>query len=269
MIKKLILAAIISVIAPLSVGASEQMDSLSYALGDMIANSVIATELTDSLGECSDSDKADFIAAMEYVFSFRMIIEDSVSVVSFNMGCLQAVPLNDLLISNKDKDGIILDCVVAGLRSVVNNELQLPVDTIGIREYFHRFPSGVMPSNLPAEERCQFYTYYGMMKGLPPIHLLEQLIKENTGKSAEQCPADSHAYAAGFMLMLEVMNGNESNSPTCLGKSIAFSLLMQDLHFTLKTDDFLQGCRAGAGLEERKLTKEEVDALAREINKRL
>jgi hypothetical protein len=151
---------------------------------------------------------------------------------------------------------------------VVNHELTLPQDTIKINAYMKGLSEGKNPIDMPDEEKCNFFTYYGIMKGLQPG--LQQYIFEQTGKHEDEIPADYEAYAAGFAMIIKgtALNVKEESGvklrPYDYGVMSSYFVL-QSMSFHLSEADFLDGCRAAAGLNKRKMSAEESDHIISDI----
>lgn len=124
-------------------------------------------------------------------------------------------------------------------------------------------PVDMKPEDMPDEDKCRFFTNYGMMKGLQPG--LQGYIYETTGKNENEVPADYEAYAAGMAMVVRFMSleakQGSGQDPYSYGVLIGCSIAMQSLPFHFTEADFLDGCRAAAGLNERKITVEESDRI--------
>lgn len=124
-------------------------------------------------------------------------------------------------------------------------------------------PVDMKPEDMPDEDKCRFFTNYGMMKGLQPG--LQGYIYEATGKNENEVPADYEAYAAGMAMVVRFMSLEAKQAsgqdPYSYGVLIGCSIAMQSLPFHFTESDFLDGCRATAGLNERKITVEESDRI--------
>ena len=208
-----------------------KLDSASYAYGDKIIRSV--TENQDSI-----FPKLKFMQGMFMWDGFQ-----------FKM------------------DVIPFDCILAGLMKVVNHEVALPHDTIMINEYVKSLPENMKPETMPDEDRCRFFTNFGTMKGLQPG--LQGYIYEMTGKNENEAPADYEAYAAGLAMAVKYMSleakQESGQDPYSYGGVIGGSIAMQSLPFHFTEADFLDGCRAAAGLNERKITAEESDRIISKV----
>ena len=237
-----------------------KLDSASYAFGDKIIRSV--AENQDSIVPGFEFDMenlAEVIRGLEENLVFMKYSQDSIKKISFSLGGMQGTFMSDGF--QFKMDAIPFDCIMAGLMKVVNHELTLPQDTIKINEYMKSLPENMKPEDMPDEDKCRFFTNYGTMKGLQPG--LQKYIYEMTSKSENEVPADYEAYAAGFALMVKFMSleAKQELTPYSCGVSIGGSIAMQSLPFHFTEADFLDGCRAAAGLIERKITIEESDRI--------
>ena len=239
-----------------------KLDSASYAYGDKIIRSVI--ESKDSIFPKLKFDKenlAEVIRGLEDHLVFMKYTQDSIKKISFGLGGMQGMFMSDGFQSKMD--AIPFDCLLAGLMKVVNHELTLPQDTIIINEYMKSLPVDMKPEDMPDEDRCRFFTNYGMMKGLQPG--LQGYIYETTGKNENEVPADYEAYAAGMAMIVRFMSleakQESGQDPYSYGVLIGCSIAMQSLPFHFTESDFLDGCRAAAGLNERKITVEQSDQI--------
>ena len=241
-----------------------KLDSASYAYGDKIIRSV--AENQDSIILEFEFDKenlAEVIRGLEDNLGFMKYTQDSIKKISFSLGGMQGLFMSDSF--QFKMDVIPFDCILAGLMKVVNHELTLPQDTIKIIEYMKSLPEDVKPEDLPDEDKCRFFTNYGTMKGLQPG--LQGYIYETTLKSENEAPADYEAYAAGLAMMVKFMSleAKQESDPYSYGGVIGGSIAMQSLPFQFTEADFLDGCRAAAGLNERKITVEESDRIISKV----
>ena len=239
-----------------------KLDSASYAYGDKIIRSV--AENQDSIFPQLGLDKknlAELIRGLEDNLVFMKYTQDSIKKISFGVGGMQGMFMWDGF--QFKMDVIPFDCILAGLMKVVNHEVALPHDTIMINEYMKSLPENMKPEDMPDEDRCRFFTNYGMMKGLQPG--LQGYIYEETGKNENEVPADYEAYAAGMAMIVRFMSleakQESGQDPYSYGVLIGCSIAMQSLPFHFTEADFLDGCRAAAGLNERKITVEESDRI--------
>ena len=238
------------------------LDSVSYAFGDKIIRSFV--EDKDSMLPAFEYNKenlSELIRGLEDNLVYMKYSQDSIKKISFNLGAMQAVFFSDGIQSQKDV--IPFDCILAGLMKVVHHELTLPQDTVKINAFMKGLPKDLNPVDLPDEDRCRFFTNFGIMKGLQPG--LQGYIQEATGKSEAEAPADYEAFAAGFAHMVKIMSfdGKQETElcPYDYGTIFGSSVIMEQLQYPFSKADFLEGCRAAAGLIERKITVEESDRI--------
>ena len=241
-----------------------KLDSVSYAFGDKLIRSV--TENHDSIVpgfEYDTENLAEVIRGLEENLVFMKYSQDSIKKISFGLGGMQGVFMSDGF--QFKMDVIPFDCILAGLMKVVNHELTLPQDTIKIIEYMKSLPENVKPEDMPDEDKCRFFTNYGTMKGLQPG--LQRYIFEMTLKNENEVSADYEAYAAGLAIMVKFMSleAKQESDPYSYGGVIGGSIAMQSLPFHFTEADFLDGCRAAAGLNERKITVEESDRIVSKV----
>ena len=238
-----------------------EFDSASYALGDVIIRSI--KEAPDSIypgNELSETELAEFIRGLEEYLPFMKYSQDSIKNQSFGLGTMQGIFFIDG--THYQKEPIPYDCIYDGLMKIVNHQLTLPQDTISIMEYMKSMPDDTDLLELPEEEKCKFFTGYGVMKGLQ--RGLQEYICEMTGKSKDEVPADYESYAAGFAMMLNLALTSMEESELSayeMGLDISSKIVMQPLPFHFVEADFIDGCHAGAGFYERKITVEQSDRI--------
>ena len=254
------------------------LDSLSYAYGDAFMRATMECKGFFSPGlEFNKTNSSEFIRGIEDDLLNLKYTQDSIKNVSFLVGVLQGVSLGDGFDHSSRKEDIPIDCIIAGLNKVVNHELSLPEDYIDILEFMENQPGDVNPLDLPEEDKCDYYIKYGAMLGLAPE--LQEYIKEETGRNEDETPANYEAFAAGYALMLRTLTFSQipdsQNNPYYYGVAIGSSMLLEPilanmftytpedeygnkLIFQLSSEfsvvDFLDGCRAAAGLAERKIS---------------
>lgn len=234
-----------------------EFDSASYALGDVIIRSIKENpEFVYPGKELSEAELAEFIRGLKENLPFMKYSQDSIKNISFALGEMQGVFLIDG--TQHQKEPIPYDCIYDGLMKVANHELTLPQDTISIMEYMNSLAEVTDP--LPEEENCKFYTGYGVLKGLQPG--LQEYIYEMTGKNV---PADYESFAAGFAMMMKYMSLTPTEESELsayeVGADISSEIVTQPLPFHFVEADFFDGCHAGAGFNERRITVEESDRI--------
>ncbi len=234
-----------------------EFDSASYVLGDDIIRSITNSTNCIYLGnKLSETELAEFIRGFQENLPFLKYSQDSIKNLSFRLGMMQGVFFIDG--TNSKKELVPYDCIYDGLMKIVNHQLTLPQDTISIMEYMNNLPEDKGNLELPEEEKCKYFTGYGVMKGLQPG--LQAYIYEITGKSKDEVPADYESYAAGFAIVMKSMSISSMEDEDqelhayVMGVSIGFDVIMRPLPFHFVEADFIDGCYAGAGFNERKIT---------------
>ena len=234
------------------------LDSLSYAYGDAFMRATMECKGFFSPGlEFNKTNSSEFIRGIEDDLLNLKYTQDSIKNVSFLVGVLQGVSLGDGFDHSSRKEDIPIDCIIAGLNKVVNHELSLPEDYIDILEFMENQPGDVNPLDLPEADKCDYYIKYGTMLGLAPE--LQEYIKEETGMTFSQIPdSRNNAYyygvAIGSSMLLEPIMANMfTYTPEDeFGNKLVFQLSSE-----FSVVDFLDGCRAAAGLAERKISIED------------
>ena len=234
-----------------------KFDSASYVLGDDIIRSITNSTNCIYLGnKLSETELVEFIRGFQENLPFLKYSQDSIKNLSFRLGMMQGVFFIDG--TNSKKELVPYDCIYDGLMKIVNHQLTLPQDTISIMEYMKNLPEDKGNLELPEEEKCKYFTGYGVMKGLQPG--LQAYIYEITGKSKDEVPADYESYAAGFAIVMKSMSISSMEDEDqelhayVMGVSIGFDVIMRPLPFHFVEADFIDGCYAGAGFNERKIT---------------
>lgn len=256
--KKILLITILSITAFCS-PAQEPFDSVSYAFGDGIIRRFLASPESQGIELDSagfDELKRGFYANLPY----EGVVVDSIGKLNLTIGLLQAVFFSDSWENGGHKDEIPLECILSGMRKVARGELGLPQDTTGFRGYFKSIGD---PLKIPQDQRCTYYTRNGIMRALTCN--LQEFIKDQYGMEEDIMPADRRFFAAGYAIMLESIIMSEADSltqmtPYALGGYLTSSLITR-LPFSFHTADFIDGCKAAAGLCERKLSIAQCDEI--------
>jgi len=258
--KKLIL--ILSLILPIC--ANAQIDSLNYAVGYQAILGFLAGDMKFIN---SEDDIRDLYRGIEENKPTIEELSDSVYYYNHAIGAMQGVFLLNSFEHTPEDAQPPIKCIIQGLRMVADNKLNLPQDTIDAKAYISSFPDSIDPIKLAADERCKFFTAYGVLKGMPPK--LEQLLDE-CGKS--HIMPDYQHFAQGFADMLEMWRIPQTAYD--YGKLIGFSIRnsrMEDLPVSKKpdvmSDDFMAGIRAALGLEDARLSRDEIDTIMEQYYK--
>lgn len=241
-----------------SICANAQIDSLSYAAGHQSILGMLAGNFPFIQ---TDNDIKELYRGIEENSKKFHETTDSAYMVNYYVGYLQGVFFSNSLEHTAEKDYPPVSCIIDGLKKVADNELTLPQDTIDAKMYIASFPDSVNPVQLPADERCKYFTALGILKGMP--HGLKQLAE---GYGIKNTEPNYQYYAQGFADMLEIMKPPENAYD--YGKMIALAMRNQscgDLPVDNIPDvmsaDFLSGIRAALRLEALKLTEDEIDSI--------
>jgi len=255
--KKLIL--ILSLILPIC--ANAQIDSINYAVGYQTILGFLAGEIKFIQ---SEEDIRDLYRGIEENKPTIEEISDSAYTYNYVAGSIQGVFLLDSFEHTQEDELPPIKCIIKGLRMVADNKLNLPQDTIDAKTYISSFPDSINPVKLAYDERCRFFTAYGVLKGLAPG--LKQLLNEYGYSHIK--PNYQH-YAQGFADMLEIFKiwGEEPKTAYDYGKVIALGMrnsLIEKQPLDKKdvlSEDYMAGIRAALGLEDAQLSRDEIDAI--------
>lgn len=241
-----------------SISANAQIDSLSYAVGYQSILGMLAGNLPFIQ---TDNDINDLYRGIEENSKKIQENTDSAYMVNYYIGYMQGVFFSNSLEHTSKESYPPVSCIIDGLKKVAENKLNLPQDTIDAKRYIASLPDSVNPTQLPSDERCKYFTAYGILKGLP--HGLKQMVEEYGIKSIEP---DYKSYAQGFADMLEIMAPPENAYD--YGKMIALAMHNQlgddwptDKSPDVMSPDFLSGIRAALQLESPKLSSEEIETI--------
>ncbi len=242
-----------------SIRANAQIDSLSYAAGHQTILAMLAGNFP--FIETDNDIKELYRGIQENVQRFQ-VTNDSAYIVNYSIGYVQGVFFSDSWEHIPEENRPPLSCIIAGLRKVSENKLNLPQDTIDARNYIASVTDSINPVLLPPDERCRYFTSFGIFKGFP--HGLEKLLVEY---NINNCEPDYKSYAQGFADLLEIME--VPRNAYDYGKKIAFAFLQHTMVENLpveqipdvKSPDFLSGIRAALQLEPPKLSVDEIDCV--------
>lgn len=253
--KKLIL--ILSLILPIC--ANAQIDSLNYAMGYQTILGLLAGDMKFIN---SEDDIRDLYRGIEENKPTIEEISDSAYTYNYAVGFIQGVFFLSNSFEHTPEDELpSIKCIIKGLRMVADNKLNLPQDTIDAKTYISSFPDSIDPVKLAHDERCKFFTAYGVLKGLAPG--LKQLLKEHELSHIK--PNYQH-YAQGFADMLEIWVVPQTAYD--YGKFIALAMRSSQMDKQppgkkpdVISDDYMAGIRAALQLEDAQLSRDEIDAI--------
>lgn len=240
--------------------ANAQVDTLSYIVGYASTLNILADDST--FAQTEDGIK-EIYRGIEDNFPKPEMGNDSIYIVNYAIGSMQGVFFTDGLEHISEDKFPPVSCIVAGLQKVADNQIDLPQDTIDAKKIIVSCPDSIKPVNLPSEERCMFFTAYGVLKGFPIG--LDQLMEEY---GIENIEPNYQYYAKGFADVLWIYMNTSPQNAYDFGKMIAWELCNAisvdfpgDKTWDVMSPDFLLGVRAALQLEELKLSDEEMDRI--------
>lgn len=237
--------------------ALQAVDSVSYAYGNQSTLALLAGENTLM------KDTADFrrfVRGLEENMPSDREMVDSAYFVSHGIGAMQGIFMNNAF---EHMDSLRLPpvrCIIAGLRSVAERALELPSDTIAIGNYMRTLPGSIKVEELPAEEKCRFFTAYGVMKGLQPgVQEYLEAFRPGTSISIIQ-----EAFAAGMADALEFVRFQPSDAYD-IGRMTARSFMFEPNQVVrIAGQDFIKGAKAALGLEPYIVDRNECERIMQE-----
>lgn len=241
-----------------SICANAQIDTLNYIVGYAVTLTSLAGY--NSFTQTEEGIK-EIYRGIEDNIPKPELGNDSTYIVNYAMGSMQGVFFTDGLEHASEDKLPPVDCIIAGLQRVADNQIILPQDTIDAKKIIASCPDSINPVKLPLEERCIFFTAYGILKAFP--NGLDQLMEEY---GIENIEPNYQYYAKGFSdILWRYMNASPQNAYD-LGKMIAWEVcnsMTGDLPggktWDVMSPDFLSGVRAALQLEEIKLSDEEME----------
>jgi len=259
--KKLLL--ILSLILPIC--ANAQIDSINYAVGYQTMLGLLAGNLNFIQ---SEEDIRDLYRGIEENRPTIEEISDSAYTYNYSVGSIQGVFLSNSFEHTPENELPPIKCIIKGLRMVADNKLNLPQDTIDAKTYISSLPDSINPVKLANDERCKFFTAYGVLKGLAPG--LKQLLNES---GLSHIKPNYQYYAQGFADILEIIWVIPKTAYD-YGKSIALAMRgsqMEKQPLGKKPDvmsnDYMAGIRAALQLEDAQLSRDEIDAIMEQFFK--
>lgn len=249
---KQLLSIIIAV--AVTVCSHAQIDTLSYALGHQTTLGLLAGNnplMTDM------ADAVNYIRGLEESLPSTTAPRDSTFLVNYSIGGMEGVFLSDGFVHKKKEEKPRVDCIINGLRLVADGKLTLPRDTIDAMAIIDSCPDSLNPTQLPEEEKCRFFTAYGIMKGLQPG--LQAYI-DALGKT--EIKANQQYFALGIADALSFMT--EPESAYELGEMVSHSFLMKytlydNVMSNVDPSVFIEGARAALGLAETTIDRDELE----------
>ncbi|MDE7081885.1 MAG: hypothetical protein K2O78_09565 [Muribaculaceae bacterium] len=256
--KQLIITLILSLSAVVgNAMAPEGIDSLSYAYGHQYTLATMAgkNELMQS-----DEDFRDYIRGLEDVGRNRIQMNDSSYMVSYILGAMEAVFMTDGMHHKRKEDLPPFSCIIAGLRKVGDGNVSIPSDTIAAIDLINRYSKGVnRPVDLDEDEKCSFFTAYGIMKAYQP-GLREYAEELKHGTSYKE---NRQAYATGMADILEAYT-EAPKSAYDMGRMVSLSMTLtaiEDSPIDIDYRSFVAGAKASLGLGQQIIPRDEVEEI--------
>lgn len=241
-----------------SIFANAQVDTLSYAVGYQSILGMLAGNFPFIK---TDDDILELYRGIEENSKRVKETTDSAYMINYSIGYMQGVFFSNSLEHTSEENYPSVSCIMAGLKKVADNDLYLPHDTIDAKNFMASIPDSINPVQLPMDERCKYFTAFGVLKGMPEG--LGRLVEEYGIKNIEP---DYQSYAQGFADMLEIMV--PPRNAYDYGKMIAHAMrntMIDDSPAdkipNAMSPDFLSGIRAALGLETPKLSRDEVESI--------
>ena len=239
-----------------NIAAQEQLDSLSYAVGDYSTRIVLDSK--DEKTELVRGDREGYIRG--YSDGLNLYWQERTATSSYYEG--QQMGLFFLMSINweprENDDQPLLDCLIEGLRKVADNTVVLPRDTIGAHQLLFDLDDEAMLSMADGDS-CRIMTTMGILFGLKDYHLFRQTDRDQGDSITVE---EQQAFAVGMADVLE-----RSDPPMTaydMGQWAAaffFPEVMRMKPLTglvLDYDAVIDGASGALGLTGRKMTEEEV-----------
>lgn len=250
--------------------ANAQIDSLNYALGYQMMREMLDRDLPFMQ---TAEDSIEMYHGIERNMPTPEMAKDSAYTVNYAMGAFNGYALAYGLKEVSKEDLPPVDCIIDGLQMVVGNHLILPNDTIEARLILESCPDSIQLAQLSSEERCDFYTAYGVLIGFPIglDQFMEVLGVANMEPNYQYYaqglsdaldfilqmatpPENAYDYGKWLILYLRVLTAHDM----CLEMADGMSEIIT---WEFNSSDFLSGIRAAFGLEELKLSVDEMDSV--------
>lgn len=241
-----------------NIAAQEQLDSLSYAMGDYFIRIVLDSK--DEKTKQITSDREEYIRG--FSDGLNVYRQETTAASSYFNG--QKMGLFFLMSINfepyEDKEKPHLDCLIEGLRKVADNTVLLPQDTIGAHHLLLDLDHEAMLSMVDGDS-CRIETTMGIFLGLQAYNPLQPSDRDQGDSISVE---DQQTFAAG---MADVLENSIAASTYDMGRFAALFYFIDIDNMRMKQllgldfdyDAIIDGARGALGLEERKMTVEEVE----------
>ncbi len=246
-----------------SISSNAQIDSLSYVAGYKFILEIIEEDFP--FVKTDENIKELYRGVEENIHGFQEFT-DSSAITNYAIGYMQGTFFANSLEHFSKENKPPVNCIIAGLKKVADNDLHLPQDTIEAKNYIASIPDSIKPVILPPDERCRYFTAFGLLKGLP-----KGLTEFANEWGINNFEPDYRHYAQGFADMLEI--SLPPQNPYDSGKKIAHVLqpaiingITMDKTPDIISQDFLSGMRSAVHLEPAKLSHDEIQRISERFN---
>ena len=239
-----------------NIAAQEQLDSLSYAMGDYFIR--LYLDGYDKETQQVMGDREEYIRG--FSDGLNVYRQETTAASSYFNG--QKMGLFFLMSINfepyEDKEKPHLDCLIEGLRKVADNTVLLPQDTIGAHHLLLDLDHEAMLSMVDGDS-CRIETTMGIFLGLQAYNPLQPSDRDQGDSISVE---DQQTFAAG---MADVLENSIAASTYDMGRFAALFYFIDNMRMKqllgldFDYDAIIDGARGALGLEERKMTVEEVE----------
>lgn len=236
--------------------AQEQLDSLSYAMGDYFIR--LYLDGNDKETQQVMGDREEYIRG--FSDGLNVYRQETTAASSYFNG--QQMGLFFLMSINfepyEDKEKPHLDCLIEGLRKVADNTVVLPQDTIGAHHLLLDLDDEAMLSMVDGDS-CRIETTMGIFLGLQAYNPLQPSDRDQGDSISVE---DQQTFAAG---MADVLENSIAASTYDMGRFAALFYFIDNMRMKqllgldFDYDAIIDGARGALELEERKMTVEEVE----------
>ena len=254
--KRFLLIFIMAGVLVGNLAAQEQFDSLSYAMGDYFTRIVLDSQ--DKKTQQIKSDREEYIRG--FSDGLNLYRQERTAANSYydgqQMGLFFLMSINFEQIEEKDQPH--LDCLIEGLRKVADNTVVLPKDTIGAHHLLLDLDDEAMLLMVYGDS-CRIETTMGILLGLRDYDTLPPIDRDQGDSISIK---DQQAFACG---MADVLESSIATSTYDMGRFAALFYFIDNMRMkqllglNFDYDAIIDGARGALGLEERKMTVEEVE----------
>ena len=254
--KRFLLIFIMAGVLVADLAAQEQLDSLSYAMGDYFIRMYL--DGNDKETQQVMGDREEYIRG--FSDGLNVYRQETTAASSYFNG--QQMGLFFLMSINfepyEDKEKPHLDCLIEGLRKVADNTVLLPQDTIGAHHLLLDLDDEAMLSMVDGDS-CRIETTMGIFLGLQAYNPLQPSDRDQGDSISVE---DQQTFAAG---MADVLENSIAASTYDMGRFAALFYFIDNMRMKqllgldFDYDAIIDGARGALGLEERKMTVEEVE----------